>query len=164
MACHACWWATDGLTLEINAANMAIAIIAGLAAAALSDRIGRKQILMTTMAALAVLVYPMFWLISQGDPKVVAAAQCVLFILTATFAFVLPATLSEMFPWQVRATGVNLSLNLSFAVFGGTGPMIAAWLFAHTGNLVALAVYLSVLAVLSTTACLFLKDRRGVEL
>ena len=152
------------LSLEITAANIAIAAVAGLGAAALSDRIGRKPILVTAMAGLAVLIYPMFWLISQGDPKIIAAAQCVLIVLNASLAFVLPATLSEMFPWQVRATGVNLSLNLSLAVFGGTGPMIAAWLVSRTGDLAALAVYLTVLAVLSTVASLYLTERRGVAL
>ncbi|MEX3011201.1 MFS transporter [Hoeflea sp. TYP-13] len=155
---------TRAYTLEINAANMAIAAIAGLALAALSDRIGRKPVLLTSMAGLAVFTYPMLWLISQGDPKVVAAAQCVLVIFSGSCAFVLPATFAEMFPWAVRTTSTNLSLNLTFAIFGGTAPVVATWLVARTGDLAALAIYLSVLGILSTIACLFLKERRGIEL
>ena len=124
-------------TLEINAANI---IIAGVALAALSDRIGRKPVLVTIMAIQAVLLYPMFWLISQGDPKVVAAAQCALFVLAAGFSCLLPATLSTMFPWQIRTSGVNFILNLA-----------------------ALAVHLCVLALISTIACLLLKERCDVE-
>ena len=57
-----------------------------------------------------------------------------------------------------------MSLNLAFAIFGGTAPMIATWLVAHADGLPTVAVYLSILAVLSAIACFFIPERRGVAL
>lgn len=150
--------------LEINAANMAVTILAGLCAAAASDRIGRKPVLVAISLCLAALTWPLFMLISRGDVQLAVASQGILMALTGCIAFVLPATLAEMFPWRVRATAANLSLNLGFAVFGGTAPMVAAWLVARTGGLSALALYLTALALCSVVACLVLTDRRGVDL
>ncbi len=150
--------------LEINTVNIVIAIAAGLVSAAVSDRIGRRRVLMAAALGTAILTYPMFWLMSGGDPMTVAMAQCVLGVLNAIYAFLLPSTLAEMFPWRVRTTSANLSLNVTLAVFGGTAPMVATWLVAETGDLTAVAVYLSLLAVLSGIACFFLTDRHNVDL
>lgn len=150
--------------LKINAGGMAVAIIAGFVAAAASDRIGRKPVLLTVALSLTALTYPLFLLIGQGDPMVIAIAQGILVALTGCYAFVLPATLAEMFPWRIRTTAANFSLNLSMAVFGGTAPMIGAWLTARTGGLSALALYLSALGICSVVACLFLTERRGADL
>ncbi len=150
--------------LEINAGNMALTVLAGLCAAAISDRVGRKPVLVAASLCLAALTWPLFMLIGRGDAALAIAAQGILMALTGCIAFVLPATLSEMFPWRVRATAANLSLNLGFAVFGGTAPMVAAWLVARTGGLSALALYLTALALCSVIACLFLTERRGIDL
>ncbi len=155
---------THAQVLEINAANMAVTILAGLCAATASDRIGRKPVLVAISLCLAALTWPLFMLISRGDVQLAVASQGILMALTGCIAFVLPATLAEMFPWRVRATAANLSLNLGFAVFGGTAPMVAAWLVARTGGLSALALYLTALALCSVVACLVLTDRRGVDL
>ena len=103
-------------------------------------------------------------LIGRGEVALVVIAKGILMVLTASFAFVLPAMLSEMFPWRVRTTATNLSLNLGFAVFGDTAPMIAAWLVAGTGGLSALALYLTALALCSLVGCLFMTERRGIDL
>jgi len=163
------WWVRElgvprQTALEINALNVALAIVAGLAAAALSDRIGRKPVLIAAALGYALLAVPMFLLMDQGDIAVIWAAQAVLGALGGCYSFVLPATLAEMFPWRVRATAANLSLNLSFAIFGGTGPMIAAWLVGATGGTTTVAVYMAAMGVLSAIACLFLTDRRRVPL
>ena len=67
-------------------------------------------------------------------------------------------------PRRSRATAANLSFNLGFAVFGGTAPLVAAWLVARTGGLSVLALYLTALALCSVVACLYLTDRHGVDL
>ena len=152
------------LVLEINAANIAVTILVGLCAAVVSDRIGRKPVLVAISLCLAALTWPLFTLIGRGDADLAMAAQGILMALTGCIAFVLPVTLAEMFPWRVRATAANLSFNVGFAVFGGTAPMVAAWLVARTGGLSALALYLTALALCSVVACLVLTDRRGVDL
>jgi MHS family proline/betaine transporter-like MFS transporter len=150
--------------LGINSVNMLLAIIAGFGAAALSDRIGRKPVLLFTTAGMAVLAYPLFVLMNHHDLLVVASAQFGLGALAVCHCFVLPSTLSEIFPWRVRTTAANLALNIPFALFGGTAPMVAAWLVAETGGTSAVAAYLSILGILSVVACLFLRDGRGIVL
>ncbi len=151
--------------LQINAGNVTVAIIAGLIAASVSDRIGRKPVLLATQFSLAALTYPLFLLFDGGHSiAVIAVAQGILVVLIGCFAFVMPAVLAEMFPWRVRTTAASFALNLSMAIFGGTAPMIGSWLVGRTGGLSALALYLSALGLCSAIACVFLTERRGVDL
>ena len=152
------------LALLITTLSMAVALVVGCGAAALSDCVGRKPVLMILSGLLTLACYPALVLIGEGDVPVVAAAQGLLVVLNGCCAFVLPATLAEMFPWRVRTTSANLSLNLTFAIFGGTAPIAAVYLVAETGGLGAVGLYLSVLGVVSVIACAFLKDRRGEDL
>ncbi|MEM7124568.1 MAG: MFS transporter [Pseudomonadota bacterium] len=151
------------LSLEINALAIALSIAAGFPAAMLSDKIGRRPVLLATALLFAVLFYPMYVLIASGDTAQVTLALCVLGLLNGAYAFVVPGTFAEMFPWRVRATSANLSHNLSMAALGGTGPMIATWIVAETGGLVAVGVYLAALAVVSVIACWFLKRPRDLK-
>jgi MHS family proline/betaine transporter-like MFS transporter len=154
----------EAAVLEINAANLAVLVPVGLWAAAAADRIGRRPVALAAAIGLTVLILPLFWVVSHGGPAAVAISQGVLVVVSGIPAFVLPAVLAELFPWRVRATAANLSLNVTFAIVGGTGPMIATWLVAETGGLMAVAVYLTALGIVSAFACAKIKDRRGVPL
>lgn len=55
-------------------------------------------------------------------------------ILVGLLSGPMPAALAELYPTQVRSSGVGLIYNLVGAVFGGLGPLIITWLIATTGN------------------------------
>lgn len=69
---------------------------------------------------------------------------------------VLSATLCELFPTQVRASGIGLPYAICSAIFSGTAPLIAAWLLSvHMPDL--LAVY--IMAISAIGAVTFWKMR-----
>ena len=109
---------------------------------ALSDKLGRKKVLMACSALFAVLTVPMFALLS-GVLFTGVASTGFLVILGVWSLFgallsmnggTLPTFLCELFPTRVRFSGFALSFNSANALFGGTAPLIATWLIGATGS------------------------------
>ena len=64
---------------------------------------------------------------------------------------------ADFFPTQVRYTGVSMSLNISAAIFGGTTPLICAWLTKLSNNAITPAYYFIFVAVLAFVAIILVK-------
>ncbi len=142
--------------LGINTLAMALSLVASLAAGALSDRIGRRPVLVAWGAAMALLSYPLMSLMTRGETGSIIVGQVSLALLVAAGSGALPATMAELAPWRVRCTVVSVAHNLGMALLGGTTPLIGAWLLARTGKPLAPAVYLSAAGVVSFVAALLL--------
>lgn len=144
-------------TLEISASLALLSNTIGLVVlmalipvmGALSDRIGRKPMLIGAAIGLAVLTYPMFLLISQGSFVLIVLAQIVFAVLIAMYSGPGPAALVEMFPTNVRYSALGVSYNLSVAVFGGTAPFIATFLINRTGSDLSPTFYMILAAVIT---------------
>jgi MHS family proline/betaine transporter-like MFS transporter len=68
----------------------------------------------------------------------------------------LPATMAELAPWRVRCSVLYVAYNLGLALFGGTTPLVAAWLVARTGHPLAPGAYLAAAAALTFVGALLL--------
>ncbi len=142
--------------LTINTVAMALSLVASLAAGALSDRIGRRPVLLVWAGALTLLAYPLMALMARGSTGSILAGQIGLALLVAAGSGALPATLAELAPWRVRCTVVSVAHNLGMALLGGTTPLIGAWLVARSGAPLAPAVYLAAAGGVSFVAALLL--------
>lgn len=129
----------------------------------MSDKVGRKPVLMGAALAFMVFAYPLFSAL-EGSPTVALFAQISLSFLMGMFFAPIPATLVELFPMKVRYSGLAISHSISMAAFGGTAPLVATWLIHTTGNNAAPALYLSLASFISAIALLFMKDRYASEL
>ncbi len=96
-----------------------------------------------------VLAWPLFWLLHHPQPSVALAAQLVFAALIGLLAGVIPAAMVELVPRRVRCTAMSLALNLSFAVLGGTVPMVAVYLMSRTGDDLSPAFFLMAVATIS---------------
>jgi len=132
-----------------NAVILVTMIIVLPLSAALSDRIGRKPVLVYGTIALALLTYPLFSVLNEMNASNSLFAMAGFAAVIAFYMGPVPAVLVELFPTRVRFTGVALSYNVSAAIFGGTAPMVGMTLVKYTGNTLAITYYLSVLAVLT---------------
>jgi MHS family proline/betaine transporter-like MFS transporter len=102
------------------------------------------------VAALAVAAVQMWLLASSGSLVALAAAQSV--IGAAVGGVLSVATLAELFPSRIRATGLALTAGLGTAILGGTAPLVDQVLVTVTGYDVLPAVYAAVVAVLALLA------------
>jgi len=132
---------------------------------ALSDRIGRRKMLLTSAIGYLVLSYPLFLLVTERrDFLGLAIAQAVAAVLLAIFSGPGPALLCEMFPTSVRYTSLSLGYNVAVAVFGGFAPFIAIALVQWTGDPIAPTYYVMAAALVSTLVILRVKDRTHMPL
>ncbi|MBU9697321.1 MFS transporter [Rhodobacteraceae bacterium HSP-20] len=141
--------------------TFAVAPLAG----ALTDRIGRKVVIATAYALIALLIYPAF-LVLNAFPTVetLLAVVIVLGALNAAGAAPVILTTAEIFPVEVRATGMSLVYALGVAVFGGFGQFIVTWLIAATGSPLAPAWYVTACCICSLVALRALPETSRIKL
>ena len=118
----------------------------------LSDKYGRKKVLMSASISFVVLTVPAFMLLDTGNFMVIILVQILLGAMPTLNDGTLPSYLAEMFPTRVRYPGFAVSFNLSNALFGGTAPFVATVLIATSGSVLASAWYLMGAAVISLVA------------
>lgn len=117
---------------------------------ALSDRIGRIRIMLTTSILMGVLIYPMFALL-QSHPTIgwLLLLQGTAGIFKAAYSGPMPALMSEIFPTQVRSTGLSIGYSIGVTIFGGFAPTIVETFIHLTGDKLAPSYYVLIAAVLS---------------
>jgi MHS family proline/betaine transporter-like MFS transporter len=131
----------------------------------ISDRVGRKPLLVISSAGLVILTYPLFAFLAAAPSLMrLIIIETVFAILVSTFAAISPAMLAELFPTRVRNTALALSYNIAVAIFGGFGQFIVAWLIIKTGDVLAPAYYVLAASVVGLIAVLPLTDRTGSTL
>jgi MHS family proline/betaine transporter-like MFS transporter len=135
-----------------------VALLLILPLAALSERIGRKPLLIAGAVGFAVFAYPLFTLLNAGSLGAAVAAHAGLAALEAVFVSASLAAGAELFPTRVRSTGYSIGYNVSVALFGGTAPYVATWLTDRTGNPVAPAYYVIVAAVVTLATVLTMRE------
>jgi MHS family proline/betaine transporter-like MFS transporter len=138
-----------------------VALVLILPLAALSDRIGRKPLLIGGSVAFAVLAYPLFLLLNSGSLIAAITAHCALAAIESVYIATAVSTGVELFATNVRYSGFSIGYNICVAGFGGTTPYVVTWLTAQTGNNIAPAFYLTVAAVISLATVVTLKETAG---
>jgi MFS transporter, MHS family, proline/betaine transporter len=123
--------------LEINTLSMTIMLAVVLAGGALSDRFGRKPLLLIPVILGFVAALPLFWLMNHPSVLLAQLGQFGLVLIVGLYGGAQPAVLVEAAPPQVRCTAVALGYNICFGVIGGSTPLAAAWLVERTGNEIA---------------------------
>ncbi|WP_312055657.1 MFS transporter [Pantoea brenneri] len=142
-----------------------IAVISNLGFAAtiipagiLSDKIGRRAVMVTAAVLLLLLSLPLLNVL-QATSSGLGLKALVVFIaggIVGLLAGPGPAMLAEMFPTRVRYTGLGLAYSLSNAVFSGCAGLIITGLIRQTGNLDIPAWYVMITALISIVALMTL--------
>lgn len=144
------------LIAVISNAGFALTIIpSGM----LSDRTGRRTVMVTAAVMLLILALPLLKVL-QAESSTIFIKAVVVFIaggLVGMLAGPGPAMLAEMFPTRVRYTGLGLAYSLSNAIFSGCAGLIITGLIKQTGNLDIPAYYVMATAVVSVIALMTLR-------
>ena len=115
----------------------------------LSDKWGRKPIMLTGATGLMCFSYPLYVMITQGSFFMIVIAQIMFTILAASFQGPLMALTLDRIPVPVRYTLGSFSYNLAYSIFGGTAPLVAIYLITKTTNVAIPGLYLAVGAVVA---------------
>ena len=140
-AAHALW---------SNAAALVVLVLLMPVFGLVSDRIGRKPLLLLSCLGFVVLPYPLFRILVSGTTfGAIVSVQIVFNLLIAAFSGAAPAALAELFPARSRTMLMSIGYSLSTAIFGGFAPFVATWAIAATGSPLAPTLYLIGSAVVS---------------
>lgn len=137
---------------QVNTVAMILLIWMMPLAGWLSDRVGRRRVMLVAVLGLMLTVYPLFRVIDLGNPLLVLLSQLVLALWVGALYGVMPSAMSELFPAGIRYSATGLGYNTAFALFCGTAPLISTWLIHRTGLMTAPGLYLAGLAAISLPA------------
>jgi len=145
-------------------ANNGIGIFSILVAGALSDRFGRKPVMIWTTALFMVLVVPCFvWLTNERDATSFIGANLLLSLLQTAAYGPLYAAISESLPKAVRARGFALIYALPVALFGGSTQLVVTWILDVTGNPMSIAWYLTGVTLIGLVAMILMRESAPVR-
>jgi len=115
-----------------------------------SDRVGRRPLLLACAVAFVILPYPVATFLVSGPPfAAIMVLQVVMATIIALFSGTGPAAIAEIFPTRHRSTLMTIGYALAVAIFGGFAPYIATWLIRETGSPVAWVYYVMAAATIS---------------
>ncbi|MFF7705989.1 glycine betaine/L-proline transporter ProP [Pseudomonas sp. NPDC007930] len=129
-----------------------------------SDRLGRKPMIIGACVALLVLAIPCLKLIGSGHDGLIFLGLMLLGLALACFTSSMPSTLPALFYTPVRYSALSIAFNVSVSLFGGTTPLISAWLVEKTGNPMVPAYYLMGAALIGILTMLTVRETAGKPL
>jgi MFS transporter, MHS family, citrate/tricarballylate:H+ symporter len=125
-------------TVVVGLSGVAFDLVSG----ALSDRFGRKPVMIVPYVLLLVCIFPAFQLIERlRSLAALVGATAVLAILLDLSVCPMVTWLTESLPASIRSGGVAMVYALAIATFGGTTQYAVTWLIKVTGNPLAPAWY-----------------------
>ncbi len=137
------------VTMCVGATNLFWLPVMG----ALSDRVGRRPLLVLFSVLSLVTAYPaLLWLVSAPSFARLLGVELWLSFLFGSYNGAMVPFLTEIMPKEVRASGFSIAFSLATAVFGGFTPAICTWLIHETGNRAVPGLWLAFAAAMGLAA------------
>jgi MHS family proline/betaine transporter-like MFS transporter len=154
-----------GAALSCAVASGSVVVVLTPFVGALTDRVGRRPLILACALLNLVFDYPLFLLAIRGGTfeSLLLALVCNA-MFQALYTGTIPSILAEMFPTRVRYTALSVSYGFAVVLFGGFAPLISTFLVDLTGNPFAPAFYVMTGGALSAIAILSMREYRNVAL
>jgi MHS family alpha-ketoglutarate permease-like MFS transporter len=151
---------TGTQTTAVTAASLIFAIILQPIYGAISDRIGRKWLLIGFGVSGTLFTIPLLTTLGQAkDPFTAFLLIAAAWMIVSGYTSINAVVKAELFPTRVRATGVGLPYALTVSIFGGTADSIALW-FKSIGHESWFAYYLTGVIALSLIVYVTMRDTK----
>ena len=146
---------TAAQALWSNSIGLVALVIAIPIMGHLSDRYGRRPLLLLCCAAFIILPWPLFTYLASGNVPYVGLVliQIAIAIVISLYSGAGPAAIAEVFPTRSRSTWMTTGYALAVAIFGGSAPYLSIWMISKLGSPIAPVWYLIASAIVSGVAC-----------
>jgi MHS family proline/betaine transporter-like MFS transporter len=141
-------YAATYLHLPLKSAYLAVAIAVAVMIivipliGALSDRIGRRSIMLYSISTYLIIVYPLFlWLTHDPSFIKLLCVELICCILLGMYFGVFAVAIAELFPASIRSSGMGISYNLTVMCFGGFAQFLVSWLIHLLNTPMAITYY-----------------------
>ncbi|GAA2433299.1 MFS transporter [Actinomadura vinacea] len=148
------------ITIGVELAMIAVIVPLG----ALSDRVGRKPLLMTSAIGFIVVSWPAIALMQTKQPLAVAGGFALMGGLLVLMLAVIGSTFPAMFPTRVRYGAFAIGYNISTSLFGGTAALVIEKLIKTTGSNYIPAYYVIIAALIALVPILVLPETARVPI
>ncbi|MCE4553489.1 MFS transporter [Roseateles cellulosilyticus] len=151
---------TDGQTTAVSAATLVFAALLQPIYGALSDRIGRKPLLLSFAILGTIFTVPLLTAIrhAQGPWEAFGLIACA-WLIVSGYTSINAVVKAELFPASIRATGVGVPYAIAVSVFGGSAEYIALW-FKQQGMESGFYWYATAVIACSLLVYLLMRDTR----
>ncbi len=155
---------TSGFTVETSARICTLALVVFAAvqplAGALSDRIGRKPMMVGFGVLGVAFTYPIFTALeTTRDPTTAFLLVLAALLIVTGYSAISGVVKTEMFPAHIRTLGVALPYAIANAIFGGTAEYVALWL-KQAGYERGFYWYVTAMIAVSLVTYLTMRDTR----
>lgn len=135
--------ATDGSEfLLANTLSLVVVLISKPLGGWLSDKVGRRRLMMTLSVAVMALIYGTLQMMLYGAPGSFILGQMLLAVPLGMALGLHGAMVVEIFPLRTRVTSMSFAYSITMALAGGTAPLVSSWLIETLGHPLAPAYYI----------------------
>lgn len=154
---------SDAQTTWISAGSLLFALFLQPLYGAISDRVGRRPVLLAFGVLGTLCTAPLLGAIQKAQgPWTAFALVCVGWLILSNYTSINAVVKAEMFPAQTRVTGVALPYALSVSLFGGSAEYVALW-FKQAGRESWFFWYASAMIFCSLLVYYFMPDTKAVS-
>jgi MFS transporter, MHS family, proline/betaine transporter len=150
--------------LDISTLALIVLVLVSPAAGLLSDRLGRRPIMLFVVGASLLFTWPLWLALHQQSLGWIIFAQLGFAVINGIgWALTVPIMV-EFLPARTRCSAAGIGYNLCLALFGGTTPWVATYLVARTSDDFAPAYYIMAAAFIALVATLRMPEMAGKPL
>lgn len=129
--------------------------------ALLTDKVGRKPVLITTIILIAVGIVPEFLALKSHNMLLIMLSYGLMMIFISACTVTFEVTINEAFPARIRYSGVAIGYNIGNALFGGSVLYVSQTLVDWSGNVFTPAIYLIIMSVITLACVLRMSETKG---
>ena len=150
-----------GATMVFGACNIVFSLVGG----AMSDKYGRRPVMIWPRVFLLFAIYPAFVLLSQNrDAVTLLSVTAIIAILSTWSAAASLVNIAEAMPKDMRSGALGTVYAVAIFAFGGSTQYVVTWMIGITGNVLAPAWYLTVATFVGLVAMILAKETAPVRL
>ncbi len=136
--------ASGELFLLANTIALVVVLLSKPLGGWLSDKVGRRRLMLTLTVAVMALIYPALQMMLYGAPSSFIFGQLLVAIPIGMALGLQGAMVVEIFPLRSRVMSMSLAYSITLALAGGTAPLVSTWLIETIGQPLAPAYYIMV--------------------